>query len=182
MTGKKRNAAEPRSSVSDTDPLRLVPLIEMEMDEDRIWEADELAAVLKHQLTAPLSVDLGTLGRGAAGRVKLLAEAEELTLKSLGDLLHHAHPPIELLKLAKRFAKACVLNKNGPLPHDIALVIYYACIVVAMTRCRRRITGLSDDTVRRGLEWGLAQKWVDKRTARIYTDGLKKLQERGVKS
>ena len=95
-----------------------------------------------------------------------------LTLKSFGDLLAHPHPPVELLKVTKDFAKACRLSPRGALPKEIATVLYFASIAAAMVRCRRRITGLSDADLADGLRWTLARPWLDAPTRSLIEEGL----------
>ena len=69
-----------------------------------------------------------------AARLRLAAESQGLLLKSFGDLLHHPNPPLELLRLTKDFAKACRLSRSGPLPREIATLLYFASIIVAWVR------------------------------------------------
>jgi hypothetical protein len=141
-------------------------------DAERIWRDEELGAILRHQLTAPLQVDLINLERGLALKVRTLAESQGLTLKSFGDLLAHPNPPVELLKITKDFAKACRLSPNSPLPHDIATVLYFASIAAAMVRCRRRITGLTNDALADGLQWVLTRIWLDAPTRALIEESL----------
>jgi hypothetical protein len=156
--------SDPEPSVFDTDPRELAQLLDLQPDPERIWRADELGAILKHQLSAPLHVDLIALAQGLAVKLRTLAESEGLLLKSFRDLLHHPNPPVELLQITKQFAKSCRLSPGSPIPRDIASVLYFASIGVALLRCRRRITGLSDDEVRQGLDWVLSLPWVDEPT------------------
>ena len=163
----------------DSDPHGMAALLDTGSGEERIWHPDELEAILKHQLSAPIEVDLVSLERHLAARLRLAAASQGLLLKSFGDLLHHPNPPLELLKLTKDFAKACRLSRGGPLPREIATVLYFASIVVAMVRCRRRITRLDDADTRQGVEQCLAQSWLDAATRQLLEDGLKALAGNG---
>jgi hypothetical protein len=160
----------------DSKPTRLARLFELDTgNAERVWRPDELGAILRHQLAAPVQYDLRNLDRGEAGKLKRLAEAEGLILRSFGDLLHHPHPPIELLRMTKDFAKACRISPTGPLPPEIATVIYYAAIVVARQRCGLRISKLNDADLRHGLEHVLAQAWLDSDTRALFAEALKRL-------
>jgi hypothetical protein len=154
----------------ETDPKDLANLIADDDIGERIWNPDELADILKHQLTAPLHVDLSRVG-GAAGRLRELAEGRGLVLKSFGDLLRHPQPPVALLKLMKDFAKACRLGRGSALPREISSVIYFTSIIAAMTRCSRRITRLDDNALRAAIEWALAQPWLDETSRAVFTEG-----------
>ena len=163
-------------AVFETDPKQLASLFAMAPDAERLWCDDELGALLRHQLTAPLQVDLINLERGLAVKVRALAEAQGLTLKSFGDLLAHPHPPVELLKITKDFAKACRLSPHSPVPHEIASVLYFASIAAALVRCRRRITGLTNDALEDGLRWVLARPWLDTPTHTLIEESLQLLR------
>ena len=156
-----------------TDHRQLATLLDLDPDgADRLWSDEELGAVLRHPMTLPLQVDLVNLERGLAVKVRNLAESQGLTLKSFGNLLAHPHPPVELLKVTKDFAKACRLSPRGALPKEIATVLYFASIAAAMVRCRRRITGLSDAGLADGLRWILARPWLDAPTRTLLEEGL----------
>ena len=167
MTAKKR-------AILDTDNRQLASLLELDADDDagRLWQDNELSALLRHQMTAPLHVDLIHLERGLALKVRNLAEAEGLTLKSFGDLLAHPNPPLELLKATKDFAKACRLSPRSPIPHEIASVLYFSSIAAALVHRRRRITGLSDTAVSEGLSWVAGRPWIDTATRSLAESAL----------
>ena len=156
----------------DTDRKQLATLLDLAPDAARLWRDEELGAILRHQLTAPMQVDLINLERGLAVKVRNLAEAQGLTLKSFGDLLAHPNPPVELLQVTKDFAKACRLSPHSSLPHEIASVLYFASIAAALVRCRRRITGLSNADLADGLNWVLARPWLDAPTRTLIEESL----------
>ncbi len=165
-----------QKSAFDTDRKQLATLLDLSPEPERLWRDEELGAILRHQLTAPMQVDLVNLERGLAVKVRNLADAQGLTLKSFGDLLAHPNPPVELLQVTKDFAKACRLSNRGALPHEIASVLYFASIAAALVRCRRRITGLPNDALADGLRWVLARPWLDAPTRTLIEESLHLLE------
>ena len=161
--------------ILESDPKQLASLIGDDDIGERIWQSDELAAILRHQLTTPLRVDLAGLS-GAAGPLKQAAEARGLVLKSFGDLLQHRQPPVGLLKLMKDFAKACRLGQPSAMPREISSVIYFASIIAAMTRCSRRITRLDHAALRQAVDWALQQPWLDDTTRALFLEGQQSLK------
>jgi hypothetical protein len=107
------------------------------------WDAQELGAVLRHQLAAPLPPVAGPA-----------------PVDTFDQLLRHPSPPLTLLESVKDFAKAARQNPAAGLPEEVAAVIYFAAIVVANRRCGVRISRLSDEELRSGVEWVLAQPWI----------------------
>lgn len=159
---------EKHDPIFDTDRKQLATLFDVSSGGDeRLWRDEELGAILRHQLSAPMQVDLINLERGLAVKVRNLADSLGLTLKSFGDLLAHPNPPVELLKVTKDFAKACRLSPRGTVPREVASVLYFASIAAALVRCRRRITGLTNDALDQGFRWTLARPWLDAPTREL---------------
>jgi hypothetical protein len=146
---------------SEEKATRLGLFLEDAAHPDHIWFADELSALFRHQMAAPVEFDLTTHKNSDHRQLAQLAEASGLLIKSFKDLLAHPHPPADLLIMTKDFAKASRISKKPALPKDIAHVLYFASIAVAMVRCRRRISTLSDRDIVKGLRWGQEQPWVD---------------------
>jgi hypothetical protein len=150
-------------------------------EQARLWGPEELAAIFRHQMSAPVLVDLGGFDPGTAVRLKTLSEAQGLLLKSFADLFHHPSPPIELLKLTKEFAKANMDHPESGLPAEIVSVLYYASIAAALVRCDARITQLNDADLRRGLLWANDQAWIDGETRALLLQAVEKIPREGGK-
>lgn len=84
-----------------------------------------------------------------------------MLLASLRGLLRHPVPPVELLELTRDFARTSLQATDPSLPPDVAQVLFHLAIAVALTRGGERITTLNDAELLRGLDWSLAQVWVD---------------------
>lgn len=144
----------------------------MESSTPRAWNAEELGALLRHQLSAPVQFDLSQLNKGAPARLAMLADAQQLLLKSFSDLFRHPNPPLELLKIVKNFAKAGGSHPDSSLPEEVAYVLYYAAIIVARMSCGKRITKLDDATLRRCIELTLAKPWLDESMQALLRRGI----------
>jgi len=161
--------------VRSSEPRALGKAMGLGASEERVWRPEELGAILRHQLSAPVEFDLGNLNEGMAARLRTLARGEGLLLKSFHDLLNHPNPPIELLVMTKDFAKALQNHPDSPLPHEVAMLLYLASIVAALVRCGWRITSLDNATLRRSLEWFQHQAWVEEPMRRLLEEGMKRL-------
>jgi hypothetical protein len=159
-------------ALSRSAPKSLAAFMAQGGERARLWRPDELGAIFRHQLSAPILVDLGGLDSGAAARLKVLSEAQNLLLKSFSDLLLHPTPPIELLRLAKDFAKANMDHPDGSLPNEVSAVLYYACIAAALTRLGERISQLKDAELELGLRWAREQPWVDTNIRQLLVQAL----------
>ncbi len=162
----------------DPKPHRIAEAIDEAMDCGRIWRDDELAAVFRHQISAPVRCELRGLATETAGEVRLLADAEGLLLKSIGDLLRHPNPPSELLVMVKDFAKGCLRSKEPGIPRDVARAIYYVVIATAMVRCHTRITRLDDAELVAGLEWCRGRPWIDGDTRELVEAGMQFIERK----
>lgn len=179
MGGEAWAAPMPADELDKTEPPRLAEMLALDARDARhVWRADELSAILRHQLDAPLEFDLGDLSEEYA-KVAPPAEAGTLHWRvTFGELLHHARPPLPLVERAKRFAKACRNHPDGPLPVEVATVLYFALIVVARLRCDgARISALDDAALVDGMQWALAQEWLDERTRALFVGAMEQLQK-----
>src|SRR5207248_2247078 len=72
--------------------------------------------------------------------------------------------PVALLALVKEFAKTSRRAGRRQLPSEVASMLYYLTIGIALSRCDHRLTRLSDPALREGFRWASAQPWADEAT------------------
>ena len=163
------------AALSKSPPKSLAAFLAAGAERERLWRPEELGAIFRHQMSAPILVDLGGFDPATAVRLKALSEAQNLLLKSFSDLFHHLIPPLELLSLTKDFAKANMEHPESALPQEVAGVLYYASIAAAIVRLDARISQLKDPELQRGLLWAKDQPWVDDQTREILVQALEKI-------
>lgn len=140
---------------------RPAELLELGLASARPWRPEELAAAWEYHLSAPPRFDLSRLDAAEADEVRELLAEQGMLLASLRGLLRHPVPPVELLELTRDFATTSLQATDPPLPPDVANVLFHLAVAVALTRGGERISALSDAELLRGLDWSLAQVWVD---------------------
>jgi hypothetical protein len=155
---------------SRSTPQSLARLLEPEAGGKTEWSASDLAAILRHQLKAPLRADLSSTNPDAGKTLDTVSAATPAPA-TFGELFAHPHPPLELLELAKEFGKALRRDPAGGVPAEVATVIYYASIVAARLRCGRQISDLDEATLRRGIQWALARPWLDAAIRALFEAG-----------
>ncbi len=141
------------------DSQSLARLLALDAD-SADWNSVDLAAILEHQLRAPLEADLA---RSAPGKKRTLAELTHTTTRPIttfADLFADPAPPVDLLIFVKDFAKSARLAKTGPLPEEVATALYYAAIAKALVCHKTKITNMTVDALRDGLNWALRQPWI----------------------
>lgn len=146
----------------------LADLVFSDLNAERLWLPEELGAILSHQLESPIQVDLSGIDPRQRRQLAALSSAQGLVLKSFRDLLLHPCPPIELLILAKDFAKANTGGPTASIPSDVAQALYYLSIAAAAVRCHARITTLDDPSLQRGFEWGQNQSWIEEELRSLF--------------
>lgn len=149
--------AEP--NCSDADRQRLADMIAVRPD--ALWTAEELGAILQHQLDASLEFDLSRLEQDPARGAAAVTQFRGGAIHTFRQLLNHPQPPVELLELTRRFAKNCRSQPDGPVPDEVATVLYLAAIVSARLKCGRMISRLDETALKHALDWALEQPWLD---------------------
>jgi len=170
---------DPVSSVHKSRPKALAALLAAREERGRLWRPEELAAIFRRQMSAPVAVDLSGFDAVSAAQLRNVSEAQGLLLKSFGELFRHPNPPVELLEVTKDFAKLNLDHTDSVLPNEIATALYYTSIAVAMVRLDTRISQLKDADLKRGLEWVRLQGWIDQDTRTLMNIAIGKLDAGG---
>ncbi len=152
---------------SMTDLTRLARLVDGTADDQELWRPEEFGAIFRHQLAAPLHADLGGLDPRLGEKLEGLRTLDGQPVATFGDLLRHPAPPVALLDLVKEFAKKSGGAGRGPVPPEVATLLYYLSIGVALFRCGRRLTRLDGSALREGFHWARAQPWTDEATREL---------------
>lgn len=166
-----------RSDVFSTDAKALGKMLDT--GEVPSWGSEDLAAMLEHQLDAPLEVDLGGLDLALAARLPHLTGTGDRPLRTFRDLFCHPRPPVDLLELAKRFAKLHRNQPESPLPEELSTLIYLLTIIIARAKCGQQISGLDMETLHFGVDWALGRPWLDTTTRALLAEGWKTIQAEG---
>ena len=160
-------------NVHGTDPQRLSRLWGCESDDLVQWQPDELGAMFKHLLTAPIVDEVERVEPRLAKKLRERESAPDETTKTFGGLLSHEQPPLDLLDLVKEFCKHA--EDGESLPADVAFVLYAAVISVALDRCHERITSSDDDSLRSTIKWAGSRDWIDADTKSLFEKALTSL-------
>jgi hypothetical protein len=143
-------------------------LLALTREDQSDWLPGDLGQIWRHQLGAPLEVEL------AEGFRKWAQSNDQGTApRTFEDLLGHPAPPLELLRLVKNLAKE--RRAKPTFPSEIATALYYAAIAIAWARYEQRITELDDAALCRGLEWTIGLSWLDESTRIALKTALSRL-------
>jgi hypothetical protein len=159
---------DPAQAVFRSDAEQLSKILSLNESTGDAWTERDLPAMLRHQLAAPLQLDLSSLElrpSEMATRDHTLKEAAGSGIRTFQDLLEHPRPPLAPLNWAKNFFK----QQAGPsLPRrpeqEVAYVLYLLSILVARIRLQTRISKLSNADLLKGIDWAADRKWLDMKT------------------
>lgn len=156
------------------NPSALLTLLNQSGETPQAWQPQELGAILRHQLQAPLPLAVGDFSTEASD---LMGDCppESPAPRNLEDLLCQTRPSPELLGLTKQFAKSFSGGAGIGLPREVALLLYYLSIAVARMRCQTRLSTLSDLALASGLQWSSAQNWLDEPLRSLVDEALARL-------
>jgi len=146
---------------------RLSLLMDSTTDDHDLWLPEEFGSIFRHQLTAPLCTELAGLAPQLGEMLAGLRTPDGRPVATFGDLLRHPEPPVALLELVKEFAKASRGPGRRQLPPEVASMLYYLSIGIALLRCDHRLSSLSDAALQEGFHWASAQPWADEETRNL---------------
>jgi hypothetical protein len=152
-----------------TDPRRLARMLGLDAATED-WRYSELGAILRHQLSMRMEVGLHDQKQSPSRVVHAT---------TFRDLLERPDPPVTLLERIKDFSKASKRVSGGSLPVEVATALYYSSIVAALVRCNQKITQLDIHAICGGVEWALAQPWLDPSLRTLLLDGLEYCRKNG---
>ena len=158
-------------------PDRLARLMQMPCEEVGPPDLEELAAAwqrLRSATIEPCPVTAGALSERACP-TRSGNSGSSVAGWTFGSLLSDPMPPPDLLVQVKDFAKINREHSDSAFPREIATMLYYASIAVALVRRGERITSLDDSGLRAGLAWASDQSWADQATRRIAEQASKLL-------
>ncbi len=162
--------SESSQAVFKSSAAQLAKIMNLDETTPDVWNDQDLAAMVRHQMEAPLHFDLTSFelkGRRAEARTETLTSAAKARIESFQDLLFHPEPPLETLRLSKDFFKARTkaLKKDSP-EWQMAYLFYLLSILAAGSRAPQ-LSNLTPGDLRKATKWALDQKWVDERTKRL---------------
>lgn len=130
-----------------------------------VWPVDQLIAAMHCPLRREVLARLSPPPRRPEA-IELMALMASPPLETLGDVLRHPHPPIDLLREIKAYARAAM--RGGSMPPDAMLFIYYGTIAQALVRWNQRITTLAGGPLLAGFRWAMDQSWADQASRRLF--------------
>jgi len=153
-----------------TDPRLLAQFLTVDDAPRRLWPDNELGAILRHQLSTAVQLDLESAGEVFRSRLIALPGDQRPGNLTYEEVFRLSVPPLELLNLLKQLAKSSRVRGESVLPPEIATVIYLASIVVARLRLGIRISEQSDESLLHGVQWVIDQPWVDEKTRTLFRE------------
>jgi hypothetical protein len=156
------------TDISRLSPSQLAQLLDV--DSPSPWPTGDAAAILRHQLSAPLLPDLTSIPGAETARLKALIQNRP-GAESFARQLTSINPSLELLQAIKRFARSINETPGHPLHGNPAMVLYYAAIAAGILRCKSLITQLPRASLREGFAWAADQPGAEELRS-IFTGAL----------
>jgi len=150
-----------------SDPAGLAKILDENQETKALWQSGEMKSMWQHQLRAPLEADLNNVPSANLSALRRDSETSPFLEKSFEHLLHHAKPPLLLLKATKDFAKQLFKEAEDAQLKEIAAIIYYASYANGLIRYNQRLGGMHRRELTGGFEWALNRGWLDETTKKI---------------
>jgi hypothetical protein len=165
--------------LTSSTPEQVSKLFQLDQATPEQWRPEDLRAMVRHQMSAPLEFDLGTVKLSQLEQktaAESLTDAARSDIKSFGDLLSTDRPPLELLRLSQKFFKQNVASSSKGSPEQrIAYLFYLLSIVAARTRLKVKTSKLSDMELLNGIQSMVNRTWIDDRVRALLEDGRRRI-------
>jgi hypothetical protein len=167
-------------AVFRSDARQLSKIMNLDEATPDAWTDQDLVAMLRHQLAAPLESDLSRLELRKSEektRDETLGKATSAQVRTFQDLFEHPRPPLALVRWAKEFFKQQAgASENRRPEQEVAYLLYLLSILISRVRLSTRISKLSDADLRHGLKWAVSREWLDEQTRKLCVVGQRELQ------
>lgn len=158
QSGTQPAPTVPSGLLEHSSPAKLAGLMNLQSNQTD-WPAEDLAAILLHQLKQPLD-PIVEIYLPACGSNESSASAQKRKIKTFDDLFHASSPPPELLDIVRQYAKSCHNEKECSLPPVIAGALYWSVMAVSIATKTKIQTKLTHTDIQVGLKWLADQKWM----------------------
>jgi DNA-directed RNA polymerase specialized sigma24 family protein len=169
--GPAHSASGAPEELDESQPALIARLLNVDAAGADLWDADDLAQLMRHQLAQPLASLAPRAPRGPASP----RDAAAAPLETFADLFCHPAPPLEVLEAVKRHGRKHAGQPDESLPIEIASALYFAGIAAALVRHNERITKLDDELLRAGFQGMLAPEWIPPPLRELYAEALAQL-------
>ena len=142
-----------------------------EMAAEADWLAEDLGAMLRHQMRSRLIDDIPALVAGDEQ-----SGVDSWHTATFGDLLSHPAPPRVLLEAVRAFAKPGTVTL-ARLPEPVATAVYFAAILKAFLASGEWITQLDRATVHHAARWMGEQAWICEPLRSLAADAVKRFEQ-----
>ncbi len=163
-------------AIDETRAESLAELFGLQTDRDSLWPVEDMAEILRHQMSIPIGRALMPCSSDVAGG-PLPAESVHRISLSFDDLLDQPHPPLDLLKAVKLLARKAIHDRSGALPTEIPTAFYFGSIALARLRHGQSITSSDDEVAQIGIKLLLRQPWIEQRLRDILQQAMLRLSD-----
>jgi hypothetical protein len=157
---------EPEAGMDDSttrwsenaSPERLARMFGVNENQTEQWNRADKAAMLQHQLGAPIDEDL--CGEEPTAESYVVKAAMARGIRTLRDLLMAKDPPPGVLRLAKDFFKTHAGSRDRTPEQELAFLLYISVILVAQSR-GEVISKLKPKALSDAAKWAVGLDWLD---------------------
>ena len=151
-----------------TRPEGLARILRLDDTGNELWSPEEMQAMWRHQLSAPIDLDLDTVVSVKATELRKSPAIAAVRGKTFGEVLGHPAVADEVLLLIKEFAKQTLKDSEESQLKEVAKALYYACYAAGLLRRAEPLGSMSRQELLPGFEWALRQPWLDETTRNLF--------------
>ncbi len=157
------------------DTKGLSALASEHLESEPYWSPEDYGDILEHQLRSPIATCIPVSQKRQFSVAHNMNSAVQ-GIKTLGELLFSANPPIDLLGAVKAYAKERYHEEPPSIPRQISQTIYHSTIILARIHHAQNFSSLQDGKLLASMEWLSSQDWMHSDLIRLFNDGIEILR------
>lgn len=166
----------PSRTLENATPDQLASLLTCEMPAPP-WSSVDLADMWRQLLSVSILEELDRVG-ATTNAVANACDAAIPVIARIEELLGHPTPPVLVLDAIRRMAKIQAASNEGAGSGTVARALYFTTLATGFN-AKVSTTKLSDAQFVDGLEWAIAQPWIDEKTRAVLQQAMSKTQKGG---
>lgn len=179
VVGAATGTAAGPANLDHANVQQLSSLFDLVTNSGVVFTDAELQTLYRSYAAAPLASIFEQCHTAVPRQVEETDPQYDPALTTVNQLLGHPQPPLGLLIHLKRLSRRIVTSQNPIIPIKIGLALRHVSIGLALVRCDRLISKLTEPELHQSFRTMSDHRWIDEGSRMLFEEAITRLQSRG---